>query len=61
VRLNQYYSRNWLFDRTEGEPVLEDFVINNFGATNPNRRLQRKAKASPKAENTEHKAAPAAH
>jgi hypothetical protein len=64
VRLNQYYSRNWLLDRTEGEPVLEDFVINTFGATNPNRRLQRKPKASPKeskAESTEHKAAPAAH
>jgi hypothetical protein len=65
VRLNQYYSRNWLFDRTEGEPVLEDFVINTFGATNPNRRLQRKPKALPKVDKIDHSSgeakAPAAH
>lgn len=42
LRLNQYYSRNWLFDRVEGEPILEDFVIVKFHAKNPHRRLQRK-------------------
>ena len=44
LRLNQYYSRNWLFDRTQGEPILEDFVILNFGAINPTKRIQRKPK-----------------
>lgn len=42
LRLNQYYSRNWLFDKVEGEPVLEDLVIVKFHATNPKRRTQRK-------------------
>lgn len=41
LRLNQYYSRNWLFDRVEGEPVLEDYVIETFKATNPKRQIQR--------------------
>ncbi len=41
LRLNQYYSRNWLFDRVEGEPVLEDFVIEKFKAINPKRTIQR--------------------
>lgn len=41
VRLNQYYSRNWLFDKVEGEPILEDFVILKFNAINPNRKIQR--------------------
>lgn len=40
-RLNQYYSRNWLFDRVEGEPVLEDYLITTFKAVNPNRKIQR--------------------
>lgn len=44
MRLNQYYSRNWLFDRVEGEPVLEDYVITAFKAQNPNRKIQRKPK-----------------
>ena len=41
MRLNQYYSRNWLFDKVEGEPILEDLVIVKFHATNPKRRTQR--------------------
>lgn len=41
MRLNQYYSRNWLFDKVEGEPILEDLVIVKFHATNPKRRSQR--------------------
>jgi len=40
-RLNQYYSRNWLLDRVEGEPILEDYVIKTFNAVNPNRKIQR--------------------
>ena len=44
IRLNQYYSRNWLFDQVEGEPILEDYVIIRYGAINPNRKLQRVAK-----------------
>lgn len=42
IRLNQYYSRNWLFDKVEGEPLLEDLVITKFQATNPKRKIQRK-------------------
>jgi hypothetical protein len=66
VRLNQYYSRNWLFDRTEGEPILEDFVILNFKAISPNRSFQRKPKAHAapahgEAHGEGHEAAPAAH
>jgi hypothetical protein len=44
IRLNQYYSRNWLFDRTDGEPILEDYVILNFLGISPNRSIQRKPK-----------------
>ena len=40
-RLNQYYTRNWLLDRVEGEPILEDYVIKTFKAANPNRKIQR--------------------
>lgn len=47
LRLNQYYSRNWLFDKVEGEPVLEDLVIVKFHAENPNRQVQRKPKNIP--------------
>lgn len=43
-RLNQYHSRNWLFDRVEGEPILEDYVITTFKAVNPNRKVQRAPK-----------------
>ncbi len=43
TRLNQYYSKNYLFDQVEGEPVLEDFVISTFKAKNPNRKVQRAA------------------
>jgi hypothetical protein len=60
VRLNQYYARNWLFDRVEGEPVLEDYVIETFKATNPNRMIQRvpKAHGEPHGK-SEHHGAPA--
>jgi hypothetical protein len=44
LRLNQYYARNWLFDRVEGEPLLEDYVINSFKAVNPKRHIQRTPK-----------------
>lgn len=40
-RLNQYYSRNYLFDKVEGEPILEDLVLTKFHAQNPKRRIQR--------------------
>jgi hypothetical protein len=42
MRLNQYYSRNWLFDKVEGEPLLEDLVIVKFHAINPKKYTQRK-------------------
>ena len=62
VRLNQYYARNWLFDRTEGEPILEDYVISVFGAMNPNKRVQKKPKAlAPVHHDGGHEAAPAGH
>ena len=41
-RLNQYYSRNWLFDKVEGEPILEDLVIVKFHAKNPSKLIARK-------------------
>ena len=53
-RLNQYYARNWLFDRVEGEPILEDYVITHFKATNPNREIQRKPKVEAHGEHGEH-------
>lgn len=46
MRLNQYYARNWLFDRIQGEPVLEDYVIEAFKAINPNKKIQRVPKKS---------------
>ena len=58
LRLNQYYSRNWLFDKVDGEPILEDLVILKFQAQNPKRHTQRKPVGSEKesqAEHTEHK------
>lgn len=45
-RLNQYYARNYLLDRVEGEPILEDYVIASFKAMNPNRAIQRSPKKS---------------
>ena len=47
IRLNQYYAKNWLFDKVEGEPILEDLVIIKFHATNPKKRVQRKPKNIP--------------
>lgn len=41
IRLNQYYARNWLFDRVQGEPLLEDYVILTFKAMNPTKKIQR--------------------
>jgi len=41
LRLNQYYSRNYVFDKVEGEPVLEDMVLVKFHGQNPKRRVQR--------------------
>jgi len=41
IRLNQYYAKNYLFDQVEGEPILEDFVIETFKAINPNRKIQK--------------------
>jgi len=48
LRLNQYYSRNWLFDKVDGEPILEDLIIVKFHAQNPKRRVQRKPVNIPK-------------
>lgn len=53
LRLNQYYSRNWLFDKVEGEPLLEDLVISRFHAVNPKRRTQRKPVNIPPMEHQE--------
>ena len=55
-RLNQYYARNYLFDKVEGEPLLEDLMITKFHAQNPKRRIQRKPVNIPK----ENHGAPAA-
>lgn len=59
MRLNQYYSRNVLFDKVDGEPVLEDLVIVKFHAVNPKKAVQRKPKNIPAAANPDH-GAPAA-
>ena len=45
-RLNQYYSKNYMLDQVEGEPVLEDMAITLFNAKNPNRAVQRVPKNS---------------
>ena len=42
LRLGQYYSRNFLFDKVDGEPILEDLVIVKFQAINPKKHTQRK-------------------
>lgn len=31
-RLNEYFFKNWVFDEVNGEPPLESFVKNAFGA-----------------------------
>ena len=49
MRLNQYYARNYLFDKVEGEPILEDMVLVVFHAENPKRRIQRKPINTPAA------------
>lgn len=54
LRLNQYYARNWLFDRVEGEPILEDYVINTFHAINPKRKIQRVPKTKAPAKSDAH-------
>lgn len=59
IRLNQYYSRNVLFDKVDGEPLLEDLVIVKFHAVNPNKAVQRKPKNIPHAPAEAH-GAPAA-
>ena len=61
MRLNQYYSKNWLFDKVEGEPILEDLVLVKFHAQNPKRRVQRKPKNVPAATHGDGHAAPAGH
>lgn len=58
-RLNQYHARNWLFDRVEGEPILEDYVILTFKAINPNRNIQRVPKNIPAASPADSHGAPA--
>ena len=35
VKIDQYYTRNWLLDDVKGEPVLEDFVKKVYDAKNP--------------------------
>lgn len=45
LRMNQYYSKNFMFDQVEGEPLLEDLVISTFKATNPKRKIQKVVKA----------------
>ena len=39
LRLGQYYFANWLFDDVTGEPSLERFVKEAFGAVNPKASL----------------------
>lgn len=38
LQLNQYYTRNWLFDDVRGEPVLESFVNTVYQAKNPKKK-----------------------
>jgi hypothetical protein len=53
-RLNQYCARNWLLDRVEGEPILEDYLIERLKAINPNRKIQRVPKKAISAHGEEH-------
>ena len=34
-RLNQFYSRNWLFDEVTGEPIVESFLRRVYDVKNP--------------------------
>ncbi len=66
LRLNQYYSRNWLFDKVEGEPILEDLMIIKYHAVNPKRHTQITPVNIPKEDHggghgEAHGAAPAGH
>lgn len=61
LRLNQYYARNYLFDKVEGEPILEDMVIVKFHAMNPKRRIQRKPVIAPGAQSEQAPAAAGGH
>lgn len=64
IRLNQYHARNWLLDRVEGEPILEDYVISTFKALNPKRKVQRVPKVHAPEHGDPHASsheAPAAH
>ena len=61
IRLGQYYARNWLFDKVEGEPILEDLVIIKFDAKNPKRAIPRKPVNRPKENHSEGATAPAVH
>jgi hypothetical protein len=56
LRLNQYYARNWLFDRVEGEPILEDYVIETFKGINPKRQIQRVPKKHEESSGEAHEA-----
>lgn len=60
LRLNQYWARNWLFDRVEGEPILEDYVITTFKAINPKKHIQRVPKKQEAAHETTPEASPEA-
>ena len=59
LRLNQYYTRNWVIDRVEGEPLLEDVALVALKAINPTKKVQRVPKTHPHAQEhgEEHKEA----
>ncbi len=38
LRVNQFFSRNWLFDDVRGEPPLEKFFKQVFEAKNPSEK-----------------------
>jgi hypothetical protein len=59
LRLNQYCARNWLLDRVEGEPILEDYLIKELKAINPKRKIQRAPKHKVEGHGESH--APAQH
>ncbi|MBC7539787.1 MAG: hypothetical protein H7281_13280 [Bacteriovorax sp.] len=61
LRLNQYYARNWLFDRVEGEPILEDYLMEKFKAINPKRHIQRVPKKHEEGHGKSHESAPSEH
>jgi hypothetical protein len=41
LRLKAYYKKNWLFDDVMNEPVLERFVVETYGAENPNPMIKK--------------------